>query len=71
MDSEIDNLREILFGNGYPISLINTVIAERIKKLSDSATVNANQRKNSVYLGFPYVKRVSGRISKNLRKYNI
>ena len=71
MDSEIDNLREILFGNGYPISLINSVIAERIKKLSDSDTVNANQRQNSVYIGLPYIKGVSDHISKNVRKNNI
>ena len=31
LDSELDHLRDILFGNGYPISLINSVIAKRIK----------------------------------------
>ena len=38
--------------------------------LSDSDTVNANQRDNSIYLGLPYVKGVSDHISKNLRKNN-
>ena len=71
LDSELDHLRDILFGNGYPISLINSVIAKCIKKLSDSDTVNTNQRENSVYLGLPYVKGVSDHISKNLRKNNI
>ena len=71
LDSELNHLRHILFGNGYLISLKNSVTAKHIKKLSDSDTVNTNQRENSVYLGLPYVKGVSDCISKNLRKNNI
>ena len=71
LDSELDHLRDILFGNGYSISLINSVIEKRIKRLSDSDTVKTNQRENSVYIGLPYVKGVSEHISKDLTKHNI
>ena len=33
LDSELDHLRDILFGNGCLISLINSAIAKRIKKV--------------------------------------
>ena len=71
LNSELDHFRDILFGNGYPISLINSVIAKRIKKLSDTDTVNTNQRENSVYLDLPYIKGVSHHIFKNLQQNNI
>ena len=36
LDSELDLLRDVLFGNGYLIRLINSVIETRTKKLSNS-----------------------------------
>ena len=71
LDSELDHLRDVLLGKAYSISLIISVIEKCIKKLLDSDTVNTYQRENSLYLGLPYVKRISEDISKDLKKNNI
>ena len=60
-----------MFGNRYPISLINSVIANRNKKLQDSDTVNTNQRENLFYLGLRMLKESRTTFQKNIRKNNI
>jgi len=64
---ELNFITDILFGNGYPISLINTVIAQRLKMHSSKALnptpVNdSNKPTSTIYL--PYIPKITSKMKK-------
>ena len=71
---ELNFIRDILFGNGHPISLINTVIAQRLKMYSSEALnptpVNdSNKPTSTIYL--PYVPKITSKLKKVCLKNNL
>ena len=68
LESGFEPLRVILFGNRYLISLVNSVIENCIKKFTKTDEDTSNIKDNAVYLGLPYIKGVSDRIARNLKK---
>ena len=71
---ELNFITDILFGNGYPISLINTVIAQRLKMHSSKALnptpVNdSNKPTSTIYL--PYIPKITSKMKKVCLKNNL
>ena len=64
---ELNFIKDILFGNGYPISLINTVIAQRLKMHSSKALNptpenDSNNPTSTIYL--PYIPKITLKLKK-------
>ena len=71
---ELNFITDILFGNGYPISLINTVIAQRLKMHSSKALNptpenDSNNPTSTIYL--PYIPKITSKLKKVCLKNNL
>ena len=71
---ELNFITDILFSNGYPISLINTVIAQRLKMHSSKALNrtpenDSNNPTSTIYL--PYILKIISKLKKVCLKNNL
>ena len=75
MNAEINFIRDILFGDGYPISFVNKIINHRIKRHSCKIEEDISQRKatdkpsNIVYL--PYIPKLTTKLKNICTKNNL
>lgn len=64
LPGELDNIRNILVDNGYPIDIVNSTIDRKIKRFHTPATYGPN--KCPVYIHLPWLGTVSNRFEKQI-----
>ncbi|XP_065583868.1 uncharacterized protein LOC136042864 [Artemia franciscana] len=75
INAEINYIRDILFGNGYPIPFVNKIISRRIKRHSckieeDTSQCEAiDKPSNIVYL--PYIPKITTKLKNICTKNNL